>query len=242
MSAAVSDGPGWQDVWSPPPAITKTSSHPNYIAVIGNSGSGKSTLVTRLANELFTDRVIAIDERTTHHPFLDRLFYDPVGYSFELQVNFMLQRVLIARRWLDAGVHVVMERSHHDDPIFIEHLFGAGLVNAVERDVYLQLWEALDARTPVPDCLIGLSVPSQESVRRITADEQAGRRPREFPSEDAKTRWLDSWAQLYEARFDALRNSPRTATRFRTFTPDDGYDAVRDFALSRLTDTAGKDI
>lgn len=197
----------WTNPWSPPavpggPGDSVKS--PLYVAVVGNTGSGKSTLVRRLADQLDVTPVIAIDERDTHHPFLDRLFEDPARFAFELQVNFMIQRVLIVKRWLAAGVQVVMERSHYDDPVFINHLAAMGLVTEEETAAYLKLWDSLEKRLPPPDLVVYMRVPSAVSIERITAAEDAGERPREFASESQKHAWVEAWWRWYEVKMKGL--------------------------------------
>ncbi len=201
-------------VWTPPPPIASRKDRA-FVPVIGNSGAGKSTLVREIARRLAlpAKSVVAIDERATHHPFLDRLFYAPDRYGYELQLNFMVQRLLIARRWLDAGFCVVMERSHLDDRIFIEHLLDEGVVTQAERDVYVDLWSALASRAPEPDLVIALDVAPAECARRITEAELAGERPREYPDEATKERWLASWGALYQRRIAELRTSSEYSAR-----------------------------
>ncbi|MFL6137393.1 MAG: deoxynucleoside kinase [Frankiaceae bacterium] len=221
-------------VWEPPIG-SDADSCPAYVVVVGNTGAGKSTVVARLASDLFQDRsVIGIDERTTHHPFLDRLFFEPHSFAFELQLNFMLQRVLIVKRWLQAGISVVMERSHLDDPIFIEHLLAFGLVDAAEYDVYQALWRVLAQRMPLPDAIVALEVPASTSLQRLTADEASGKRPREFVSEAHKERWLRAWGELYSARIAQLRRDKALESRLGIFTNETEYETIKAFVASRL--------
>jgi deoxyadenosine/deoxycytidine kinase len=203
-------------IWAVPGSLDNAS--PLYVCVIGNSGAGKSTLVNRVAETLFSpNEVVAIDERDTHHPFLDRLFFDPGRYALQLQLNFMVQRILIARRWLDAGFHVVMERSHLDDTIFVSHLESIGVITRSEREAYEQVWTALVSHTPKPNLVIALSAPADVCIARITRAEQLGERPREFPDEQTKQRWVTSWAGFYQARFDRLADQPDLYESFIRF-------------------------
>jgi deoxyadenosine/deoxycytidine kinase len=231
MTAAPSEA----SVWSPPDSVTQAAGPPGYICVTGNSGSGKSTIVRRLTSDLFPkDAAVGIDERSIHHPFLDRLFLDPESYSYELQLNFMLQRVLVAKRWLAAGLTVVMERSHLDDPVFIEHLYRQGLVNDEEKVTYLRLWHAIEARVPLPTAVVVLSVPPEVSIRRITADEEKGLRPREFGSDEQKRRWLMSWSELYDHRIHQLMRQPKHSGLIRVFDGEDSYEHIRQFVTDRI--------
>ena len=66
----------------------------------------------------------------------------------------MLQRALIVKRWLTAGYHVLMERSHVEDLIFIRHLHAEKLVTKEEHDVYVSLWEMISDRLRLPNLII----------------------------------------------------------------------------------------
>src|SRR2546430_2468141 len=106
----------YKDPWDVP-GSTHQQERGFYVCVSGNSGAGKSTLVKLIATNLFfkSERTIAIDEKSLHHPFISELFHDAGSYSFLIQLNFMLQRVILVKRWLDSGYNVVMERSHIED-------------------------------------------------------------------------------------------------------------------------------
>lgn len=171
----------------------------DYIAVSGNTGSGKSTLVRRLAEELRSryERVVGIDERSLHHPFVNLMFHDPRRYALGVQLNFLIQRHLMLLRWLEAGYSVVMERSHLDDYLFIDHHLAHGHVSREEHAAYNQVAASLHRRTPLPDVLICLSADVETSMRRLAAGEAAGERPREFPDEEVKRTFVSSWAARY---------------------------------------------
>jgi len=230
MTGAEVDGKASFSVWKPPSAGDAAAG--KYIAVIGNTGSGKSTVVAKLRRDVGAIRpAVGIDERSTHHPFLDRLFHDPGRYSYELQLNFMIQRVLLVKRWLDAGFTVVMERSHLDDRIFIEHLKAQGLADVSEANAYLQVWSALASRMPLPDAVIALQVPVAVSVQRITRAEQTGARPCEYSSERQKVEWVTSWAEFYSARIAELSADPRMARRLMLADENTAYAEICSFVM-----------
>lgn len=221
-------------VWSPPP--TGDAGGGKYVAVIGNTGSGKSTVVAKLRRDLGASRpAVGIDERSTHHPFLDRLFHDPRRYSYELQLNFMIQRVLIVKRWLDAGFTVIMERAHLDDRIFIEHLRANGLADTSEVSAYLHVWSALAARMPLPDAVIALQVPIDVSVERITMAEQTGARPCEYATERQKVEWVTSWAAFYSARIAELATDPVISRRLMLADHNTTYEDMRSFVIKLVS-------
>jgi deoxyadenosine/deoxycytidine kinase len=185
--------------------------HTKYICISGNTATGKSTLLRYIAQAVFAvqPNTIAIDEDTLHHPHLRSLFHSPERFAYEMQVNFMLQRALVARIWLESGFNVVMERSHLEDPIFIRHLLGLGYVSLQEHDTYMSLWARLSDRLRCPDALLYLDAAPSISVDRLTTAEAAGARPREFPNDAAKYQWVQSWAELYEERFRELEADPQ---------------------------------
>ncbi|MBU4264154.1 MAG: deoxynucleoside kinase [Proteobacteria bacterium] len=186
-----------------------------YICVSGNSGAGKSSLLKQIWGEIFRkDKYsIAIDEKSLHHPFLLSLFHDTGRYGFQIQLNFMLQRTLLVKRWLDLGYNVIMERSHLEDTVFIEHLHNKGHVSDSEYRTYLDLWQCLAKQVRVPDIIVFLDVPPEVSLARIRNDEKSGRRLCEFPDEATKETWINSWYQLYIRRFRELKELPDIPTR-----------------------------
>jgi deoxyadenosine/deoxycytidine kinase len=221
-------------VWQPP-AVNENAPKARYVCVTGNSGTGKSTTVSRLSKDLFHDKpVIGIDERSTHHPFLDMLFNYPTNYAYELQLNFMLQRILIARRWLASGTNVIMERSHLDDPIFVAYLRSQNLITDHEQAVYLDLWTALNARTPIPDALVILMASPEVSISRVTDAENNDLRPREFRSEQHKVDWITGWSKLYAERTAALARDQIYGDRVGIFSASDSYEDIRNFVLSKV--------
>lgn len=178
-----------------------------YVCVTGNSGVGKSTLIDSLGAKLdkIAGNTVVIDEKSLHHPFLPYLFFEPLRFSFELQLNFMLQRAMIIKHWLGHGYNLVMERSHIEELVFIRHLLREGSVTKMEHDTYVQLWEQINERLQHPDLLIYLNVPPKVSIERLTSDERSGRRIKEFPDESTKKRWIHSWYELYSERIEELK-------------------------------------
>jgi len=180
-----------------------------YICLSGNSGVGKSTLLKSIGETIFKhdDRTIAVDEKSIHHPFLSSLFFDTQKYGFQIQLNFMIQRSLLINKCLDDGYNLIMERSHFDDRIFMTHLYNEGVINKSEYNTYMQLWEQLLKRTRIPNIMILLNLPLNKAIENVTADELYGRRPKEFPDETKKEKWLSSWHNLYMDFFDEMRKN-----------------------------------
>lgn len=225
---------GWNNrPWTLPDA--GCDKKPFYISVGGNTGSGKSTLVRAISN-LLDPKIshIYIDERETHHPFLDRLFHDPRRYSFEIQLNFMIQRCILVKRWLDAGVSLIMERSHLEDVIFIRMLHEQKMVSDEQYMVYMSLWESLDSRTPKPDIFVLFDIPPEESIRRLGVAESLGERPCEFRDEEHKQAWVQKWGREYQRRIAELRNIEEISKIMYVVSSDKSPDNLALEIINRL--------
>src|SRR5579864_1781437 len=192
------------------PAAPTTDEKPLYVCVAGQSGAGKSTIL-RTLTELVAERrtnIVVLDEKALHPPYIDQLFLAPSRYAFELQLQFMVNRVLFVKRWIASGYSVLMERSHAEDPVFIRHLYALNHVTDDERDAYMALWTSLAKRVPTPDLLVFLDVPVQVSVQRLARARPILDRP-PFPDEAARRAWIASWHYLYRERFKDLQSDPK---------------------------------
>lgn len=225
----------YKDPWDVP-GSSNQQERGFYVCVSGNSGAGKSTLVKLIATKLFfkSERTIAIDEKSLHHPFISELFHDAGSYSFLIQLNFMLQRVVLVKRWLDSGYNVVMERSHIEDIIFIEHLRDRGYVTQEEYKAYQGLWTCLDKRLPHPDVMLFLDVSAETSLQRLHEDESSGRRPREFPNDAMKESWIRSWHRLYSERLAELKENTPAPLKLLIFTETSNMTDIATRVLSEL--------
>lgn len=208
----------------------------SYVCVSGNSGTGKSTLVRLIASAIKGQNLstIAIDEGSLHHPFLPYLFFQPQDYAFEMQLNFMLQRSLLVKHWIQKGYNLVMERSHLEDLVFIRHLKNEKYIGTKEYEAYLESWKCINNRTPTPDLMIFLDVSPEISIKRLQDDEDQGRRPREFPDEKLKQRWINSWYTLYLDRMDQIKREMPSSMRFITLGENYDPDQVQRLVMGYL--------
>lgn len=171
-----------------------------YVAVSGNTAAGKSSLITQVERELREIGVdaIGVSERYFHHPYLRMMFSAPDTFAFPVQLSFMVNRHLVLLRQLvDLGRVVVMERSHLDDPLFVEEHLATAAISDEQAEVYRAVDRTLAGSVPVPDVLVLMNPPPELSLRRLAAAEANGERPAEFPSEAAKTTWVNRWYDLY---------------------------------------------
>lgn len=180
-----------------------------YVCLSGNSGVGKSTLLRSIGEAIYKhdNKTLAVDEKNIHHPFLSSLFCDTHKYGFQIQLNFIIQRSLLINKCVDNGYNLIMERSLFDDRIFMMNLLREGMITQDEYSTYLELWDHLLKRTRIPDIMILLDFPLDFAIGNVTADECSGRRPKEFPSEEKKEKWLSSWHELYAEFFNEMRNN-----------------------------------
>ncbi|SJN55062.1 Deoxyguanosine kinase [Vibrio ruber DSM 16370] len=180
--------------------------HPVYIVLSGNSGVGKSTLLRSISTHIYENnsRTIAIDEKSLHHPLLQDLFDKPATYGYPLQLNFMIQRVLLVKSWLDKGVNVIMERSHIEDYIFANFMYKQKYISREQHQAYMSLWHQLTDIIPDPDVIVYMNFPPEFSLKNLSNDESKGIRPREFPDEATKQRWIHGWGEEYQSLIDNL--------------------------------------
>jgi len=190
----------YMDPWSADKKEGDLNRSPLYICLSGNSGVGKSTFLRRLASALYErdSCTIAIDEKSVHHPLLPLLFDETAKYGFLLQLNFMVQRALMIKSWLDKGFNLVMERSHLEDYIFTNFMLKENHINQAQYYAYMTLWNSINAYLPEPDLIAFFNYSAEQSLSHLNRDERSGVRPKEFPKEELKQRWVEGWHSEYQ--------------------------------------------
>lgn len=190
----------YMDPWSADKRTGCYGRKPLYICLSGNSGVGKSTLLRKLGTSLFKcdSYTIAIDEKNVHHSLLPYLFDDTDNYGYLIQLNFMIQRALLIKSWLDKGFNLLMERSHLEDYIFINFMLHAGYITKEQHASYIKLWESVNALVNEPDIIAFINYPLEQSLAHLHNDESSGVRPKEFPNEKIKSEWIEGWYAEYQ--------------------------------------------
>ncbi|NRN27987.1 deoxynucleoside kinase [Photorhabdus heterorhabditis subsp. aluminescens] len=207
---------------------------PKYICLTGNSGVGKSTLLKSIGSALYSldNYTIAIDEKAIHHPFLQSLFSDTRSYGYLIQINFMLQRALLIKAWIDTGYNLVMERSHLEDYVFIEFLYEKGYISNDDHDAYLAIWDEIKNHLPEPDIIVFMDFPVEFSLDNLVRDEMLGIRPREFPDEETKKIWISGWYKQYNEFCSKLTEKERE--KVITFDPSLTCTEITNAVINKL--------
>lgn len=137
-----------------------------WIACVGPIGVGKSTFAAVVARRTGARFV---PERFGENPFLKR-FYEPGGiqrWGFQTEVAFLTQRVEQVReiaKMLADGVSVVTDFTPQQNLIFAKIT-----VDALEFDLYEQLFHQLFGALPRPERLICLDADLRKIRQRIRA-------------------------------------------------------------------------
>lgn len=204
------------DYWNDDVSIPRTT-RGKYIAICGNTGAGKSSLVNAVISRAKQEsiKIIGINERVLHHPLLKLMFASPDEYGFLVQLNFLIQRHLILYRWLSIGYTVVIERSHLDDRLFVEHYLQQKHISNEEYKAYITLADLLDKKIPDPDLYIYLDVKPEISMKRLKNSEELGERPKEFPDDDVKFSYVSSWYKKYRDFYEKLVLQKSEGIRFK---------------------------
>ncbi len=179
-----------------------------YVAVSGNTAAGKSTLIEMVREQLVGHgtATVAVSERLFHHRYLPLMFSNSATFAFPIQLSFMLERHLVLLRNLELRRVIIMERSHLDDDLFVTEHAEAGFIAPDQVAAYRQLSAVLHSRVRLPDVLVLMNPLPETSLARLTAAEESGERPREFPNESAKRSWVERWYRLYVGLHEEFRN------------------------------------
>jgi deoxyadenosine/deoxycytidine kinase len=211
-----------------------------YIAICGNTGAGKSTLVKAIMERSkdYSFEMIGINERTLHHPLLKLMFKNPREYAYIVQLYFMLMRYSILYRWLKGGRTVVIERSHLDDIIFVQDHVDSRHITEEQYELYVNLSNVLHKSLPDPDIYVYLDVPPELSIERLKISEENEHRPREFPNDSIKYRYIYSWYERYSILINEIIDSQKKGLKFYktqiiTWPAVTNMDLMADVIISR---------
>jgi len=133
-----------------------------YIVVEGPIGSGKSTLAKLLANRFNANM---FSEKAERNPFLPKFYEDMKHYALPTQLFFLFQRAnqiseLNQKDFFRSGI--VSDFFLQKDPIFARLNLDKD-----EFKLYLQIYQHLELKAPVPDLVIYLQTPVDLLRQRV---------------------------------------------------------------------------
>nr|WP_256376524.1 deoxynucleoside kinase [Xenorhabdus sp. KK7.4] len=138
----------------------------------------------------------------------------------------------LIRSWTAKGFNLVMERSHLEDYIFINFMLKTGYINESHHRAYMQLWEEINHIIPVPDLIVFLNYSAEHSLQHLHADETHGIRPKEFPDEVTKIKWIKGWHDEYQYFLNNLPENLRN--RVMICQGPDNINEFSDIVINKI--------
>ncbi len=166
----------------------------NYIAIEGNIGAGKTTLATKIANR-FNGKLIL--EQFEDNPFLAKFYDNPEKYAFPLELSFLAERYQQLKTEL-ANQELFADFTISDYFLNKSLIFARKTLNDDEYQLFITLFNIMNANLPRPDILVHLYV----STRRLQQNiKHRGR--------DYEQRIPDEYLEkIQESYFDYLKQQP----------------------------------
>lgn len=123
-----------------------------YITIEGNIGAGKTSLSTRIAAELEARLIL---EEFAENAFLAKFYENPERYAFPVELSFLSERFAQLKRELNTqdlfSPKIVADYFINKCQIFAKNNLGHD-----EYDLFLKMYELVEANTPKPDLLVYL--------------------------------------------------------------------------------------
>ncbi|MBW6499000.1 MAG: deoxynucleoside kinase [Bacteroidales bacterium] len=126
----------------------------NYIAVEGNIGAGKTSLATKIA-QLYNGKLIL--ERFEDNPFLAKFYENQEKYAFPLELSFLAERYQQLKREL-ANQELFTNFTISDYFLNKSLIFARKTLNDDEYQLFITLFNIMNANLPRPDLLVHLFV------------------------------------------------------------------------------------
>ncbi len=126
----------------------------NYIAVEGNIGAGKTTLATRIAQK-YNGKLIL--EQFEDNPFLAKFYEDQEKYAFPLELSFLAERYQQLKKEL-ANQELFSDFTISDYFLNKSLIFARKTLNDDEYQLFITLFNIMNAHLPRPDILVHLFV------------------------------------------------------------------------------------
>lgn len=146
-------------------SYTSTFSSPNVlIGISGIIGVGKSTLTESLGKILSWD---VVKEPVESNEYLCKFYEDMEKYAFPMQVYLLNHRFRQHQQMVWSGKSMVQDRTIYEDVIFAKMLHDGGLMEDLDFNTYVQLFNNMTNFLHRPDLIIYLDVEPSEALRRV---------------------------------------------------------------------------
>lgn len=126
----------------------------NYIAIEGNIGAGKTTLAGKIADR-FNGKLIL--EQFEDNPFLAKFYENQEKYAFPLELSFLAERYQQLKREL-ANQDLFSSFTISDYFLNKSLIFARKTLNDDEYQLFITLFNIMNANLPRPDLLVHLYV------------------------------------------------------------------------------------
>ena len=123
-----------------------------YISIEGNIGAGKTSLAKLLAAELGAKLIL---EEFAENTFLPRFYENPERYAFPVELSFLSERFSQLKRELNT-TDLFTPNIISDYFISKCQIFAKNNLNKDEYDLFLKMYEIVEASCPKPDLMVYL--------------------------------------------------------------------------------------
>jgi len=168
----------------------------NYVAIEGAIGVGKTSLAKLLSDRLGAKLVL---EKFEENPFLSEFYDDPVRFSFQTQLFFLLQRYQQQQelRQVDMFHNLLIS-----DYMFIkDRLFASLNLDEKEMSLYDSIANMLERNVINPDLIIYLQADTNTLMKNIA------KRGREFEA-NISYDYINALNEIYTEYFFRYNETP----------------------------------
>lgn len=123
-----------------------------YISIEGNIGAGKTSLSKLLAEELGAKLIL---EEFAENTFLPKFYENPERYAFPVELSFLSERFSQLKRELNT-TDLFAPNIISDYFISKCQIFAKNNLNKDEYDLFLKMYEIVEASCPKPDLMVYL--------------------------------------------------------------------------------------